>query len=152
MNSPVTTPVHQCIYTSYPGDSLTPEVLNQLLEHSRLNNAQNGITGILLHTDDQIMQVVEGPKAAVEALMERIKKDPRHDDVSIIMSHTVAQRDFGEWEMALRTMPKDAMAPNSALSQFFKPDFDIQSLHHGSPASFLLRAFRELNGSPVTDH
>jgi hypothetical protein len=140
------TPIYQCIYTSYPCESLTSAALADLMARARLHNMQHGITGILLHTDDQFMQVVEGPQAAVEQLMVRIHKDNRHEDVRIIMAHEVAQRDFGEWDMALRRMPREALAPRSALSEFFKSNFDIRSLHYGSPASFLLQAFRELHG------
>jgi hypothetical protein len=77
--------------------------------------------------------------------MERIHKDPRHEDVRVIMAHAVARRDFGEWDMALREVARGALAPRSALSEFFKPGFEIRSLHYGSPASFLLQAFRELH-------
>jgi hypothetical protein len=142
------TAIHQCIYTSYPSESLTPDALADLMARAREHNVRHGITGILLHTDDQFMQVVEGPQAAVERLMLRIHKDTRHEDVRIIMTHTVLRRDFGEWEMALRRMPRQALGPRSALSEFFKPDFDIRSLHYGSPASFLLQAFRELHAEP----
>jgi hypothetical protein len=137
--------VYQMIYTSCPGESLTPQALHDLMDRSRLNNARHGITGILLHTEDQFMQVVEGPQDAVDRLMERILKDPRHEDVRIIMAHTVMRRDFGEWNMALRCLPREVLAKTSALSAFFKPDFDIRSMHNGSPAGFLLQAFRELH-------
>lgn len=142
------TDIYQCIYTSYPSDSLTPGALAELMARARLHNVQHAITGILLHTDDQFMQVVEGPQATVEQLMARIHKDTRHEDVRIIMTHTVSRRDFGEWGMALRALPLEALGPRSALSEFFKADFDIRSLQYGSPASFLLQAFRELHGEP----
>jgi hypothetical protein len=144
----MSTPIHQLIYTSCPSESLTPAALKALMVRSRVNNARLGITGILLHTDDQFMQVVEGPQAAVEDLMERIHKDQRHEDVRIIMAHNVARRDFGEWDMALREVPRDALSAGTALSEFFKPGFDIRSLQYGSPASFLLQAFRELYTEP----
>jgi hypothetical protein len=138
-------PVYQLIYTSCPCESLTPPVLSELMALSRRNNAREGITGILLHTEGQFMQVVEGPRAAVDRLMERIHKDTRHEDVRIVMAHTVMRRDFGEWDMALHALPREALGKSSALSEFFKPEFDIRSLRYGSPASFLLQAFRELH-------
>ena len=144
----MSTSVHQLIYTSRPSEELTPALLEALMARARVHNARHGITGILLHTENQFMQVVEGPKAAVETLMERIQRDFRHEDVSVIMAHTVAQRDFGEWDMAVRELPREALEPKSALSEFFRPDFDIRSLQYGSPATFLLQAFRELNSAP----
>jgi hypothetical protein len=144
----MSTAIHQIIYTSRPCECLTPTALAELMARARLHNVRHGITGILLHTEDQFMQVVEGPQAAVEPLMERIHIDTRHEDVRVILAHAVTRRDFGEWDMALRELPRDALGERSALSQFFKPGFDIRSLHYGSPASFLLQAFRELHAQP----
>ena len=141
----MSTVIHQLIYTSCPSKSLNPTGLADLMVRARAHNASRGITGVLLHTREQFLQVVEGPQSAVEQLMERIHLDTRHDDVRVIMAHTVARRDFGEWDMALREVSGQALGSGSAISEFFKPGFDIRSLHHGSPASFLLRAFRELH-------
>ncbi len=138
-------PSYQVIYTSCPCESFTPAALSDVMDVSRRNNLRHDITGILLHTEDQILQVVEGPQEAVLQLMERIRADTRHEDLRIILAHTVARRDFGEWNMALREMPREALGACPALSEFFEPGFDIQALRYGSPATFLLRAFHELN-------
>lgn len=138
-------PIYQLIYTSQAAPTLTAAALQQIIEAAQIRNASEQITGILLHSDGQFMQVIEGSREAVERLQERLSLDPRHEDMRVIYAHEVAERDFAQWAMALREQAPDQLTAGSALSQFFQPDFDILALCHGSPVSFLLRAFRELH-------
>ena len=139
---------HQLIYTSYASSGLTPEGLRSILESSQRNNARDQITGILLHSGDQFLQVIEGPGPAIERLHRVITADTRHEGMRTVLAHDVRQRDFGQWAMAVRELPPEQLAQHRALSQFFSPDFDLGSLRYGTPATFLLQAFRELNGAP----
>lgn len=141
-------PYQQLIYTSYASSDLTPEGLRSILESSQRNNAQDHITGILLLSGDQFLQVIEGPAAAIERLHRVIAADPRHEGMRTVLAHEVRHRDFGQWAMAVRELPPEQLARHPALSQFFSPDFDLGSLRYGTPATFLLQAFRELNGAP----
>jgi hypothetical protein len=141
-------PYHQLIYTSDASPDLGPEGLQSIRESSQRNNARDQITGILLHSGDQFLQVIEGPRAAVERLHRVITADTRHEGMRTVLAHDVRERDFGQWAMAVRSLPPEQLAQHQALSQFFSPDFDLGSLRYGTPATFLLQAFRELNGAP----
>lgn len=141
-------PYHQLIYTSDASPDLGPEGLQSIRESSQRNNARDQITGILLHSGDQFLQVIEGPRAAVERLHRVIMADTRHEGMRTVLAHDVRERDFGQWAMAVRSLPPEQLAQHQALSQFFSPDFDLGSLRYGTPATFLLQAFRELNGAP----
>lgn len=140
-------PLHQVIYTSYASLELTEEGLQAILATSRRNNGRDQITGILLHSGDQFLQVIEGPRPAVERLHNLIAADSRHEGMRTVLAHDVKQRDFGEWHMAMRELPPELLAENPALSEFFTPEFDLASLRYGTPATFLLQAFRELNSA-----
>lgn len=140
-------PHHQVIYTSYASPDLTDEGLNAILATARRNNARDEITGILLHSGNQFLQVIEGPRPAVERLLNRIAVDPRHEGMRTVLTHEVKHRDFGAWHMAMRELPPELLAENPSLSQFFTPEFDLASLRYGTPATFLLKAFRELNSA-----
>lgn len=141
-------PYHQLIYTSYASPDLTPQGLKAIGETSQRNNARDQITGILLHSGDQFLQVIEGPGPAVERLHRVIAADPRHEGMRTVLAHEVRERDFGQWAMAVRELPPEELAQRQALSQFFSPAFDLGALRYGTPASFILQAFRELNGAP----
>ena len=140
----MSTPVHQIIYTSTPQEGLTHAERDDILRVARRNNARDGLTGILVHGGDQFMQVLEGPRPAIERLVRVLQEDPRHEDMHIVLAHDVAQRDFGPWDMARLARPRGGLPGTSALSQFFSPSFDLSALPYGTAASFLLQAFREL--------
>jgi hypothetical protein len=72
-------------YESQASVPLTAPDLLDLLGQSRENNAQSGVTGILLYRHGTFLQVLEGPHAAVDALYATIARDPRHRDVSTVL-------------------------------------------------------------------
>ncbi len=48
------------------------------------------------------MQVLEGPKEAVETLYARIEQDPRHKDVHIVYAQECSAPAFETWSMGFR--------------------------------------------------
>lgn len=92
----------QLIYTSFTPDPLDKAELDSLLETSRKNNSESGITGILLYKQLLFLQVLEGAEDAVMATFKRIANDPRHKDVELVQTIDVDERDFESWEMAFR--------------------------------------------------
>ena len=72
----------------------------EVLATSRRNNARVGVTGALLFNGGSFAQVLEGPRAAVEATFERIQRDARHSDVSVLQCEPVTERGFPHWSMS----------------------------------------------------
>lgn len=72
----------------------------QILDASRRNNTRDGITGALLFSDDCFAQVLEGSRAAVEKVFERIQIDERHRGTVVLACDPAPAREFGEWAMA----------------------------------------------------
>lgn len=66
------------------------------LEH----NARAGITGALVRAGGYFAQLLEGSTEAVKAVMERIDRDPRHTEVSVVHVAASAKRQLGNWSMA----------------------------------------------------
>lgn len=136
--------IHQLIYTSSRAGNLGDAELDALLLAARENNTRLGLTGVLLCTNDQFMQVLEGSRDALEQLFARIVADPRHEDVRVVIRRRVTKRDFANWQMALRDARAKPLAPGCELVRFFEADFDVQALPDASPTGFLLRAFRDI--------
>ena len=91
------------VYVSSASDQgLTDAELADILRVSRANNQRDRITGMLLYKDGNIMQVLEGPKAEVEALIEKLRRDHRHHGVQLLLEDHAAQRQFDNWAMAFR--------------------------------------------------
>ena len=85
-------------------------VLRSLIATSQASNARYGVTGVLRYDGAYFLQMREGPRAAVEATMARILRDPRHTDVRITAQGAVERRDFAAWNMALITDQQVALA------------------------------------------
>lgn len=74
--------------------------LEKILVSARERNADNEITGALLFNSGYFAQVLEGPVLAVEQTFERIQRDRRHAEISVLESGFVPDRDFPTWSMA----------------------------------------------------
>jgi len=103
--------------------------IEQILEKSRRNNAQVGVTGALMFNAGHFIQVLEGPPAAVEATFERIQQDDRHGDVALIQFEPIAQRGFSNWSMAyVGSSPTDRLNGIGARSGFDPGKLDAETL------------------------
>lgn len=107
---PMTTPFYQLLYLSSATPELTEEALLQLLSDSQSRNAKRGITGLLLHSDGNIIQIIEGEKSAVEELYSKINRDSRHTGAMVLSRREVAERDFPEYKMGFRRTKMETLA------------------------------------------
>ena len=89
----------RAVYVSAASHDLNDGELAAILDVSRRNNAARGITGALAYHDRAFVQVLEGPEAAVEALLVTIARDPRHTRVTVCDRARVDERAFGAWSM-----------------------------------------------------
>jgi hypothetical protein len=96
--------VYRLIYRSVfavPGEEAEAvRELQAILDASRRNNAAAGLTGALLHSGAHVVQVLEGPVAAIEAVFDRIAADLRHTAVELLQFSPVARASFPAWSMA----------------------------------------------------
>lgn len=90
----------QIVYSSQASESMTAADLEGILEHSRVANHLNHITGALVYVEGVFLQILEGEKTEVTKLMERIQQDPRHHSVKIFFEAEASDRTFGSWRMA----------------------------------------------------
>lgn len=75
--------------------------LEKLVDHSRANNAQLNISGMLLHYDLNFLQVLEGEEKVVRELLSTITSDRRHTGMEVLFTHNNHQRVFADWSMDL---------------------------------------------------
>lgn len=74
--------------------------LNGIFRTSVKNNLRDRITGALALPDGKFVQVIEGRKRDLEALMVRIRADDRHCNVAVLGDWSIAARLFEGWAMA----------------------------------------------------
>ena len=83
---------------------LTP-LIEDILLTSRLNNARDGISGLLVAGGNRYMQVIEGPRRKIETLYANIRADDRHLAVMTLFQRTTLERCFDGWALAFRREP-----------------------------------------------
>jgi hypothetical protein len=86
------------VYASYHGGT-TVKALGDILDQSQANNEVDGITGILVASDEDFMQFLEGGRTVVAECMMRIMKDERHQNIRILLAREAETRLFSGWSM-----------------------------------------------------
>jgi len=94
--------MHHIIYLSKVNTPLQEEELVRLLEQARANNKRRNITGILVYSDRQFMQLLEGEEADVARLYAKLSQDPRHTGLIKLADKPIGARSFSEWSMAFQ--------------------------------------------------
>ena len=124
------------LYASRATNDLDDRVIDSILEESRANNLDRGITGVLCvdQTNKVFLQVLEGSRDAVNSLYRGLISDPRHTDVMLLDFAEIAERNFSSWRMGsvdlvkvnLSTILRFSEAP--ALDPFKMPGAAALSL------------------------
>ncbi|MEQ3554013.1 BLUF domain-containing protein [Pseudonocardia nematodicida] len=81
-------------------DDQRDRALADIFAVARSHNADLGVTGALLITDNWFVQTLEGEESVVTGLFEKIRADGRHSGVTVVESTPVDDRVFGRWAMA----------------------------------------------------
>lgn len=135
----------QLVYISTATAEYQISELNNILSVSRENNAREDITGMLLYHQGTFFQMLEGAESAVNAVMDRIKKDERHFGITVLLAHKITQRLLADWSMAYRdVVSTEAIVMegfDSALREHQKSRlFNLEGLN--SEARTLLSSFQ----------
>lgn len=94
------------LYVSRAADGLTTATIDSIIAQSRKNNPDAGITGLLCHSGNVFMQVLEGGRSAVNATYARILRDARHGDVELLLYEEISERRFAGWTMGRANLEK----------------------------------------------
>ncbi|MGB5473242.1 MAG: BLUF domain-containing protein [Gammaproteobacteria bacterium] len=70
-----------------------------ILEVSRVNNERDGITGVLLLFNDNVVQCLEGSREVVSKTYARIVGDKRHMNPLLLDYRILSARAFSKWSM-----------------------------------------------------
>jgi hypothetical protein len=92
------------VYTSTATYPFAEADLKQMLGHWRETNARLDITGVLLYSEGNIMQVLEGPAESIQGLFGTIAADVRHRTVVKLGDGPLQARTFSDWSMRFRSV------------------------------------------------
>ena len=121
--------------------------LEFLLLTSRRNNLRLEITGMLIHSKGNFLQILEGPRDAVLTRFDVIQQDRRHTGVTEIFQRLIARRDFPDQPMAFHDLRSRGSAI-AGYAEFLQEHFDLGALQP-SGASALFQLLKD-NGARET--
>jgi hypothetical protein len=136
----------QLIYVSSATHPLSDDELDKTLESSVRHNTTSNVTGMLLYSEGNFLQVLEGSEATVEETYQRICQDPRHTNFFLLSKEEIPQREFSAWQMGFRRLSKLDAKNRPDYAPLFENGFDPQQLATQSGlAAEMMREFCYLN-------
>lgn len=114
------------LYASRAAGPLTSEAVDAILMTSRRRNQPLGVTGLLCHSGDMFIQVLEGGRDAVNGLYNAICRDPRHQDVMLLLYEEITERRFAGWTMGQVNLAR--INPSVLLKYSERPVLDPYAL------------------------
>lgn len=103
-------------YTSRARLDLSDAELEQIHETARHLNALDGISGLLVFDGTRFLQIIEGSEAAIDDLVERLRRDTRHSAFEVRDERAVQKRSFSGWSMQLVRVSSGYRAARSELA------------------------------------
>ncbi len=89
----------QLLYISaHDGVAITDPA--QFMANSKQRNIDAGLTSILLSTDEYFLHLIEGHRIDVNVLYNKINKDPKHTNCTILRYIEIKKREFEHWDAA----------------------------------------------------
>lgn len=88
-------------YTSFASLDLQVDDLEAIHQVSLRSNALEGITGLLIFNGTRFLQVLEGAPNAIDDLLERLRRDPRHSGLEVRQFQDIQEKCFPDWTMEL---------------------------------------------------
>ncbi|MCE2913944.1 MAG: BLUF domain-containing protein [Rubrivivax sp.] len=110
------------LYASRAVPTVDHEELVAILRKCKVNNPLLGVTGVLCFSEGIFLQALEGGRAAVNQLYNRIAADPRHESVQLLTYSEIGERRFAGWSMGQVNMSR--LNPALLLKYSERPTLD----------------------------
>lgn len=110
--------MRRLIYVSRAAARIDTAQVEAIVTESVACNTTVGVTGMLWFDGVHFAQVLEGEQASVEATMDRIRRDPRHRDIEVVLDRPIGHRIFHRWAMLRADDSESATLSTSFLVGF----------------------------------
>jgi hypothetical protein len=120
--------LQRMFYVSRSTKTLTAVEVQSILHVSERNNRRRDITGCLLYSGEFFAQTLEGPEDELRKLVARIRTDPRHTEVHVVIDEATSARICPAWSMGLIYSPDLAAELASLASTPVMPREGAQAL------------------------
>ena len=131
------------VYTSSANTIIDHNCLKNILDECIAWNLPHQISGLLIYHEGTFLQVIEGESEDVNEIFNKIRRDPRHKDVTLLMDEEIHEREFGKWGMAFREVQYEDLSQASNYIKLKELEFG-EAVKQGGAKS-ILKAFYEMN-------
>lgn len=125
-------------YVSTSNKDLNHQQVEKLLQFTQNRNESLKINGILLFSDGNFFQILEGEKQVVLSVFEKIKNDPRHHGLIQIIGRDIEQGTRGGYQTDIIT---ENFKHNLQIPLKFIETLDSMPLNTGKPMKRMLTMF-----------
>ena len=99
-SQPIATGLKRLTYISKVNALLSENDILAIGRQSSINNRKIDVTGVLIAAGDYFFQILEGEQNIVTQLLEKIGRDPRHCNVTVLTAeYDCEDRLFSDWDM-----------------------------------------------------
>lgn len=81
--------------------AMIPSGLADIFSTSRLKNREYNITGVMSYKQGRYIQVLEGDTENIDRLLANIEKDPRHQEMEVLLDFPISRRYFPDEPMKI---------------------------------------------------
>lgn len=122
------TTLSQFLYLSQVRGDKPFETIAVVVAEARQLNAEQSITGVLVFDGAQVCQYVEGEVGTIDALIERLMVDPRHEQLKVLHHAPLpGERRFARWRLGYLMLDDgrdltrfDALSGEGAIASFLE--------------------------------
>lgn len=122
-------PLISVSYISKATQDMGVLALMRLTDQASQLNQQLDLSGVLFYENQYFGQILEGPRAEVMKIWEKIQRDPRHQQVRLLKMEEIKERSFTAWSMRF-FLAKEIIAkiPNLTGVLDGLPEHDVELL------------------------
>ena len=140
--------MYRIIYLSSATTKFTNDEILTLLRNSRKNNEVNDITGLLLYSDGNFLQIIEGKSKPLKKLYDKISVDPRHKNIIKVFEGKVSSRIYPNWKMGFNSIDKK-FNPQVVKDDILYENYDPIINKEDTIASIFIQTFLKSNKDKI---
>lgn len=130
---------HAICYVSNAAKNLSTSEINELLNFCEQNNNQHDLKGILLYSEGNFFQILEGEKEKVIALWNNIQKDDRHYGIIAVIDRDITKGSYDNYRATI--IPEGEKYKSELPAEYLEPlkgiSPDIKGVMKGMMKNFI---------------
>lgn len=135
--------INQLVYISQATRKMSSDELRDIQATAKENNQHIDVTGSLFYNGGWFLQVLEGPLATLNALYNKIEKDPRHKNSRVLYNEPAKFRTFTRWSMNMTNLEDRQADKYDELVDVIEAAKTDRKIGAASPAVTLLKIFKD---------